>query len=226
MNTPQRILGVLVLGAFALVGCGNQAGSLFSSLFGKPTGLAGEIASKASTIANLIGGTDGYGGMAMNDYRSGMEDHMGFHSTSNLAGTGDHMTMMLHNNSSQTCTFHIQYLSSPLGSGEQAMDVTVPAGTTQTINMPCSEIVGLGDLTNVGDSAVSMMDGTMIDNRMCVPGFMGTDYHCGDTFNCYVGHDTNDLNGNGDTHEMMAFTQAMQMHMNEGGHGMGSMMGG
>jgi hypothetical protein len=64
-------------------------------------------------------------------------------------------------------------------------------------------------------------DGTSLDNRMCVPGFLGTDFQCNGPYRCYLAPDVNDLDGDGNTQELIVSTEALQSHMNRQGMGMG-----
>lgn len=210
--------------AAALVGC-VPAG--LSGLSGnqEPIGVAAEVAAKAESVAANIGGADGFGGAMMNGFSGHMDDHMGFHGTESLAQDGGMMTMELANESGQLCTFHLAFVSSPGGVQEQTQAVTVDAGETVNFEMPCAEVVGMGSLTNVGQMAAHMGDGTEIDNRFCVPGFLNSDFDCGGAFSCTLMQDTNDLDQDGDMQEFVAVTSAMQSHMGQNGmnsHGNGA----
>lgn len=194
-----------------------------------PTGVAAEVAAKAESVAANIGGAGGFGGNRMNGFMGHMDEHMGFHGSQDLAGDGDMMTMRLVNESGQPCTFHIAYISSPNGVQEQTQDVTVDPGETVSFQMPCAEMVGMGSLTNVGQMAAHMNDGTAIDNHLCVPGFLNSDFECGGMFSCTLMQDTNDLDQDGDTQELVAVTGAMQSHMGQSGmnpHGDAASMSG
>jgi hypothetical protein len=179
--------------------------------------VAGEVAAKAQAVAQAIGGADGFGGMRMNGYIGHMDEHMGFHGASELAQAGGHMSMELTNMSDQGCTFHLAFISSPDGVDEQLQDVTVPAGQAVTIEMPCSELVGMGSLTNVDEMACHLEDGTEFDNRMSVPGFLNSDFECGGSFGCTLMQDTDDLDQDGDTQEFVVVTSAMLSHMAQNG---------
>lgn len=190
-----------------------------------PTGVAAEVAAKAESVAANIGSTSGFGGAIMNGFSSHMDDHMGFHGTEYLAQHGGLMTMELANQSGQPCTFHLAFISSPDGVQEQTQDVTVDPGESVNFEMPCAEVVGMGSLTNVGQMAAHMGDGTEIDNRFCVPGFLNSDFDCSGDFSCTLMQDANDLDQDGDTQEVVAVTSAMQRHMGQNGmssHGNGA----
>jgi hypothetical protein len=188
---------------------------------GTPNGLAGEVAAKADTVAQRIGGANGFGGMAMNGYMSQMPNHMGFDSMGDLADSNGHMTVVCRNESNQDASFRMVYLSSPMGLADQMMDITVPAGSEQEVQIPCSEIVGLGSLIAVGETAAETADGAQLDNRMCVPGFLGADFQCSDSYRCFLAPDVNDFDGDGNTAELIVSTEALQSRMNVPGMGMG-----
>lgn len=212
---------VAVLAA-GLLGCG-------SGLSGnqQPTGVAADVAAKAASVAAGIGGPNGFGGAMMNGYMSHMDEHMGFHGAEYLAPDNGTMTLMLSNQSAQPCTFDVAFISSPDGEEEQTQEFTLDAGETADFEMPCAEMIGMGSLTAVGQTAVHMGDGTEVGNQFGVPGFLNSDFDCGGTFSCTLMQDTNDLDQDGDTQEFIAVTGAMRSHMQAGGmqwHGGG--MGG
>ena len=66
---------------------------------------------------------------------------------------------------------------------------------------------------------------------MAVPGFLGEDFTCGGIYGCVLEQDVNDLDGDGDTEELIILSDAMTFHMMNGGptghrHGTGpGMMG-
>jgi hypothetical protein len=73
-----------------------------------------------------------------------------------------------------------------------------------------------------------------VDNTFAVPGFLNLDYTCGGVYACTPtadADDLDDLDGDGDTTELILITDGMQLHMQNGGptghhHGMGTgMMG-
>ncbi len=191
------------------------------------TGLTAEVAAKAYEVAQQVGGASGFGGRMMNGYMSQMPAHMGFRDISNLADGHERTMVELRNDSGEPATFGLVYLSNSMGMNEQTMPVTVPAGAKQTVELPCAEIIGLGSLTSVGDTAVELADNTQFDNRMCVPGFLGSDYQCGDTYGCYLAPDVADWDRDGDTQELTVSTEAAQSRMGTGGmSGRGPMMTG
>jgi hypothetical protein len=183
------------------------------SLMPQPTGLAAEVASKAEEVAQTIGGAEGFGGVLMNGYTSHMDAHMGFHGMDDLADPDGHMTIQFLNDADQDGTFRLAYMASHLGPEEQVLEVSVAAGAEEIIELPCSEIVGLGSLTVVGEAAVRLSSGMDIDNRMCVPGFLGADYGCDGVFRCLLAPDSDDVDGDGDTDELMAVTETLEVHM-------------
>ena len=86
-----------------------------------------------------------------------------------------------------------------------------------------------------GDRGFDEADGQAVDNMMAVPGFLGQDFTCGGTYSCVLTQDVDDLDGDGDTEELVIVSDAMDFHMMNGGpmghaHGggpgmMGSHMG-
>jgi len=231
----KRQIGTVVCcGAAVLaVACGCGSNGLFSGMAGsssEPTGLAADVATKAAEVGQQIGGEDGFGGAQIAGYRDHMPEHMGFHGMGYLAEAGDTMTVELENGADLPCTFEIVFVASQGGTDDQTTTVTVEPGEVQTIEMPCAEIIGLGSLTVVGDPAVQLDDGTELDNVMCVPGFLGADFLCGDTYHCFVEPDADDVDGDGDTEELIVTTDGLRLHLgpsglNGHGHGMGGGMG-
>jgi hypothetical protein len=204
---------VLAILSFAAQGC--APGSVLPA--GDASSPAERVASRATEVASQIGGADGFGGGWMDGYMQQMMPHMGFNSQTDLATPGSMMTVTLHNQASQSCIFHLSYFSSLDTPAEQTQDVTVPANTETTVQIPCSEIVGAGPLDVPGGAGCILADGQQIGNMMTVPGFMGTDYACGSIYHMYLMPDVNDLNGNGDTTELIVVSEAMQTHMQSGG---------
>lgn len=221
-------LAVATLSVFH-AGCGM--GFTFTGMMGggmdgrEPTGLAAQVAGKAATIVEQIGGEDGFGGTVLDGYVSHMENHMGFHGLADLADPDGYMTVVLHNESAEDSTFDLVYLASHMGIDEQVLGVDVPAGGEVTVELPCSEIIGLGSLTVVGESAVQLADGTEFENTMCVPAFLGSDYVCESVYHCFLAPDVDDLDGDGDTEELIVTTEALDFHTGPGGtDGHGHMM--
>lgn len=229
---------VMMAGAAGMLGgCGMLMGCTATDLSGllvaAPTGLTADVASKAEQVAREIGGT-GFGGPMMNGYFDHMDDHMGFHDAADLADQNGTISVTFTNDSGRACTFHYAFMRSADGLDTQTRDVDVPAGEIVTVEMPCAEIVGMGSLTDVGANAGNGADGATFDNRYCVPGFLNSDYTCGGEFACLLAPDTNDVDQDGNTAELIMLTSAMQQHMGSGGmdrHGMrgtgllGGMMG-
>ena len=209
--------------AVSLASQGCTPGSVVPA--GDGSDLAATVASKATEVASRIGGETGFGGVRMNGYMEHTQSHMGFNSQVDLASPGSMMTVMLHNQASQNCTFHLTYFSSLDSSVEQTQDVDVPAGGETPVQIPCAEIVGAGPFDTPGGVGCVLADGQQVSNMMAVPGFMGMDYACGATYHMYLTPDTNDVNGDGDTNGLILMTEAMQTHMQSGGM-MGNMGGG
>lgn len=186
---------------------------------GEPTGLTAEVAEKALAIGEQIGGEDGFGGTAVSDYLFHAEDHMGFHGMDNLAVAAGHMTIVLRNESREDSTFAVAFVASHMGIDEQILEVEVPAFGEATVELPCSEIIGLGSLTSVGEVAVQLADGTVLENTMCVPAFLGSDYLCENVYHGFLTPDVDDLDADGDTEELIVTTEALYFHAGPGGAG-------
>jgi len=187
------------------------------------------VEAKARTVAESVGGTDGYGGTLMSDYLGHMPDHMGFTSLERLAPEGSVMTVNLRNDSDRDGTFHLSYFTGHLDLADQMMDVEVAAGAEQMVEIPCSEIVGMGPLDMPGEAGCDLSDGEVVDNTMAVPGFLGQDFTCAGTYECVLTPDVDDLDGDGDTEELIILSDAMTFHMQNGGptghrHGTGATM--
>ena len=217
--------------ALLFAGCN----SLVSSGDGEPTGLAAEVAQKAQQVVQQIGGPNGFGGPFVEDYYGHMAQHMGFHGAEYLADPDGNLVFELTNDSALPCTFHLAYIESGAGLDEQFEDVVVAPGDTVEVELPCAEIVGVGSLTDVGTVAGELPDGTLFDNRWCVPGFLNSDYACGGMYTCALAPDSDDLDQDGDTEELIVVTSGLQLHMRAGGMGrhmwsdnsqFGGMMGG
>jgi len=178
-----------------------------------------EVAAKASDVAAHVGGADGFGGSLMNGYVDHMPDHMGFGGVEDLAPEESSMMVMLRNEADHAGTFHLNYMASHMGLDEQSMDVVVGAGDVVVVDIPCSEIVGVGPLDMPGAPGCHVNDGVAVDNLMSVPGFLGQDFRCGETYACVLTQDVDDLDEDGDTAELIILSDAMALHMTEGGPG-------
>lgn len=227
MGVKKSLIGVVLCsGCLALCAC--TTGGLWSLLnLTGPTGLSTDIGSKAEAIGRQMGGPGGFGGQMMDGYVGHMPQHMGIHNDSNLVGSGTSMIVGLSNESSQDCVFHLSYVTSQMGASEQSMDVSVPAGMDVTIQIPCSEIVGMGPMEKPGQPGCHLADGQPVSNMMSAPGFVGMNYSCGGEYMFQLMADANDLDGDGDHQELIIMSQAMVQFMQRGfPTGMGSMMGG
>lgn len=222
----SRAFGNLVLvGLIALTGCGTIDG--LAAFLGVPAGIPGVVAQKATQVAGKIGGTGGFGGQRMSGYQGHAPMFMGFFGESDLAAPDGLMMVDLANESSMGCVFHLATFASQLGAIEQTTDILVAAGEVVTIQMPCSEIMGMGPLDEPGEPGCHLDDGLPIGNTMAVPGFMGMDYGCGGRFEFRLTPDVDDLDGDGDRQELIIISMSMERHMRNGfSMGMGSMMGG
>lgn len=191
----------------------------------------GDIAAKAERVAMTVGGANGFGGAGMTGYFDHVPNHMGFFNVEDLASADDVMTLSIQNETQAEATFHVRFLASHMGLMEQMRDVAVPAGTDIEVEIPCAEIVGIGPLEQPRQPGCELMDGQIIENTMAVPGFLGLDYECGGAYEFMVAQDVEDLDGDGDTEELIVVSDAMRSHMMNGGvtghmHGFGfGMMG-
>ncbi|GMU23466.1 MAG: hypothetical protein AMXMBFR13_35440 [Phycisphaerae bacterium] len=212
--------------AFALLLSSCVSGP--GSLTGGDSKTVSAVAEKAAQVASLIGGPTGFGGMSMSGYMQAAPSQMGFNSSSDLATPGGMMTVRMHNQAGQACTFHLAYSSSQADPSDQTQDVTVPAGQTGTVQIPCAEIMGLGSLNDSQAVGCTLADGRTFANMMAVPGFLNMDYACGSAYDMYCTPDTADLDGDGDVDEFITMSNAMQTHMQSMSGAMmgGGMMGG
>lgn len=208
MRTLLIVSGLIPLAA----GCTNAPGI--------PNGgaeLAPLVSAKATTVAEQIGGPLGFGGMVMNGYLDHAPTSMGFRDANDLADPNAGMTIRLQNDAAQAATCHARFVASFEGLDEQEMDIEVPANGEATVNIPCSEIVGMGSLETPGAAACHFADGQAVDNLMAVPGFLGLDHQCGQMHQFMLTLDVDDLDGDGDTEELIMLSQGMQTHMLDGG---------
>lgn len=216
-----------VVVAVMTTGCANDV----MDAGGNDSSSVSTVASKAVDVASHVGGSDGFGGTLMDGYVDHMPGHMGFDRVGDLASAGENMMVLVRNESNDDGTFHVSYFSSHMGLDEQVMNVAVGAGEGVTIEIPCSEIVGVGSLDSPGEPGCHLDNGEVVDNMMAVPGFLGEDFTCDGIYECTLTPDVDDLDGDGDTEELIIVSDAMALHMMNGGptghmHGTGSgMMG-
>jgi hypothetical protein len=177
-------------------------------------------------VAQEIGNTNGFGGDQFMGYRDHFDQMMGFDTIADLADPTGQTQIQFHNNADVPCTFHLVYAASYMDDLEdQSVDVTVAPGETTVFGVPCAEIVGLGSLENTDAVACDVAGGHIYGNMMAVPGFINADYTCGGQYDMYFGPDVNDVDGDGDTEELIATTGALHAHLGPGGmmghnHGM------
>ena len=176
-----------------------------------------DVVAQATAVAEQIGGENGFGGSRMNGYAGHMAADMAFRGPADLGDVGRNMMFELVNDSDQPCTFHVAYWLGAESTDEQYAEVAVAPGETVDFELPCADIVGVGSLEEVGAEAVLLPDGTPFDNRMCVPGFLNSDYACGGTYGCTFSADVNDLDGDGDVTELVVTTTGLTNHMMSGG---------
>ncbi len=206
---------VLPLSVVAIIIAGCSAGVVPSGA--ENSGSASEVAAKAINVAANVGGESGYGGTMMNGYSEHMPENIGFDSRGDLASSGLGMTVHLSNQSQTEGTFHLNYFASHMGFDELSEDVIVAAGEDMTVSLPCVEIIGLGPLDEPGQAGCHLADGEAIPNTMAVPGFLGQDFECGQVYECILSPDVDDLDGDGDTEELIIISDAMEFHMTDGG---------
>lgn len=232
MYTRIRITPVVLTATLGVGGCMVD----FAPPVNGEAALAPLVAAKATDVAGGIGGAGGFGGALMEGYFEHMPGQMGFRGADDLASAAGGITVRLRNESDEDGTFHISYFASHMGLDDLMRDVDVSAGGEVTLELPCAEIVGLGPLDIPGEAGCHLAGGEAIDNTMAVPGFLGTDYECGEVIEYLLTPDVDDFDGDGDTEELILRSDAMDLHMTEGGptghlHGddfgmMGSHMGG
>ncbi len=116
MYTRIQLGGLLVLAAGWIAGCDPNTGSISS-------GDAIAIGAKASEVAALVGGADGYGGTPMDGYLEHAPMQMGFDEPSDLALLSGVLMMRFVNDTDQDCSFDLSYIASHMGAGAQSMDV-------------------------------------------------------------------------------------------------------
>jgi len=190
-----------------------------------------EVSAKALDVASQVGGQNGFGGSLMDGYAAHMPGQMGFHGIDDLAPEATNMMVRLRNESTEGGTFHLSFFANHMGLEEHMMDVVVGAGGDVTVEIPCSEIVGMGPLEMPGEPGCHLDGGEAVDNVMAVPGFLGQDFSCDGTYECVLTQDVDDLDGDGDTDELIIVSDGMEFHMMNGGptghgHGTGTgMMG-
>ncbi len=214
MNRPRNVRYVgLGTGLFLVIGgCFGPVG-----LFDLPMDLTSVVSSKAVEVADRIGGQEGFGGELLEGFADHVGPGMGFVTTDDLADPSGVVTVRLQNLSSREATFHLSYFAAHLALDDRQEDVIVPAGGEIVVQIPCSEIVGMGSLEMPGVGACHLADEEEIDNRYAVPMFLGLDYTCGDTITFTLTPDGDDLDGDGDRDELVVLSEGLIMHMEDGG---------
>jgi hypothetical protein len=218
---PMLLAAVLSVAA----GCAN---------LGQPSN-GGELLplvnTKATDVAGQIGTTEGFGGNLMTGYMAHVGSGMGFVTIDDLADPDGVVTIRLVNQTAQNATFHLAYFAGRLGLDDQLSDIAVPADSETTREIPCSEIVGLGDLYMPGAMGCHLEDGDEVGNTFAVPMFFGLDFACGDTISFTLTADADDLDQDGDIDELILLSDGFLMHLEDGGPtghhhgGGGGMMG-
>ena len=178
------------------------------------------LSAKAVEVAEQIGG-GGFGGAALADYEVSVEDEVDFNTNGDLAEEDATLSLQFRNQTQQRCTFRLRYVAAYMGLDEQLEDVSVEAGEDLEITVPCCEILGLGSLAEPGSEGCLLADGQTVDNTMAVPAFLGADFSCGQTYELKLCQDVDDLDGDGDTEELICQSGAMERHMYQHQHGYG-----
>lgn len=202
-------VGILAPVAGCLAGCWTAVE--------EPTGLAALAAARAIDTADRIGGTDGFGGTRMNGYMAHVPLHIGYHGQEDLATADGGILVRLHNDAQEDCTFQLSCSASHMTLDERAVDVVVPAGEETTIELPCSQLVGLGPLDRSCGTGFQLAGGETVNNTMAVPGFLGLDYVWDRLYQCFRTPDIDHLDGDGDTKGLILLSDAMVLHMAHGG---------
>jgi len=202
---------VFAVAAIAAGGCGVPSGG--------GAELVQSVVSKATDIATQIGGPAGYGGSAMAGYYDHTPRMMGFVDSDDLAGEGATLTIVLRNESTEEATFHLAYFASYRGSDQQSEEVVVAAGQEVEVELPCSEIVGMGSLNMPGSVGCHLAGGVEIDNSMAVPIFLGMDFACDENqrWEFVLTPDTEDLDLDADVEELILLSDGFVGHMQFGG---------
>lgn len=208
-----RILSALTVIAVMGSGCMN---GMAPPGGGDSTGVS-DLAAKALDVAQGVGGDNGFGGSLMDGYVAHMPGNMGFYDRDDLASEISNMMVLVRNESDQDGTFHVSYIASHMGLEDQMLDVAVLAGEEVLVEIPCAEIVGIGPLGEPGATGFHFADGETVDNMMAVPGFLGQDFACSGVYECVLSPDVDDLDGDGDTEELIILSDAMEFHMTDGG---------
>lgn len=186
-----------------------------------PTGsgddLTDAVRDKAETVARQIGGSSGYGGTLMAGYVDHAPLLMGFDDNTRLAPIGSMMTVRFMNETDVDCTFHLNYFAGHMGMDELTDSVEVRGGEQIDFEIPCAEIIGLGDLESPGATGCVLSDGQTLPNTMAMPAFLGLDYTCGGMHEFHLTPDVDDLDGDGDTEELVLVSEALEAHMGFGG---------
>jgi len=211
MVTRGIICAVCAWASVWSVGCGNFF----------PPGDRGELTTsvnaKANAVAAQIGGAAGFGAMVMTGYFDHAAQSFHFDNENDLANPEATILLAMQNGSAQACTFHVAYLASYLGLDELIQDAEVQAGEAITVEIPCAEIIGMGSLETPGREACHLADGQAVANVMSVPAFLGLDYECADTYQFTLTQDVDDLDSDGDTEELILESEALRLHMMNGG---------
>ncbi len=127
-----------------------------------------DVAAKAVSVASEVGNATGFGGTLMDGYSDHMPLHLGFDGEGDLAPASEGLTVRLHNQSDEHCEFHLSYFANHMGIEDQLLNVDVEAGETMTVDLPCSEIVGVGPPEAPGDAGCHLATGRAVPNTTAV----------------------------------------------------------
>lgn len=219
VRTLGGMFGLAVVSAL-IAGCPNSVVSPGET----DSAALSAVTSKAVEVAASVGTASGFGGVVMTGYAEHMPFQLGFGSEADLASAASAMTVRLTNQSDADGTFHLSYFASHMGFDDFSQDINVSAGDDVTIELPCAEILGLGPLAGPGEAGCHLANGEAIANTMAVPGFLGQDFACGGVYEYLLTPDIDDLDGDGDSEELILLSEAMDFHLSNGGP-MGHMHG-
>jgi hypothetical protein len=186
------------------------------------------VAEKATLVADNIGGADGFGGPMMTGYLDHAPPQMGFLLDEDLAAAAAVVSVALRNDSTQEASFRVTYFASHMGLQDEVTEVVVAAGTEETVELPCAEIVGMGDMGMAGEAACLLATGVEVPNTYAVPVFLHMDFECGETREFVLSPDVDDLDADGDVEELIVVSDGYRGHVQNGGpmghtHGVGMM---
>lgn len=209
MLKARNKIGYAVLLVALVAGCPFRSGDV-------DRGDAPLVAARAILVADLIGGTGGFGGSPLTGYLDHAPAHMGFDVESDLADADAVMTVVLDNDSAQEAVFLVSYFAHHVSFDDRSVEVTVAARSEELLEIPCPEIVGMGALDGPGEVGVRLADGTEVANTFAVPIFLGLDFTCGSARTFSLTADVDDLDADGDVAELILTSDGLT-HAESGG---------